>query len=165
MKLPLATVTAAALLTLPLSIASAADGKSGIELFRGLYVGMTKDQAEQAFPEKYIDLNERCEVKVKKRFADNRLYRVQLTARWAMSRNDCWEAVTAGLMERYGYSPAFTREDQGTKFAGDRAAWISDGRLITMTKYDTGSLVAGGWMLVYEVLPRGSEKPDKIEGL
>lgn len=74
----------------------------GVELWRGLSVGMTKAQAKTTMPENDFDLFAGCRVNVHMRFPNGKLDSLTIRQKWTMQKTDCAEAIGKTLLEKYG---------------------------------------------------------------
>lgn len=76
--------------------------EQGVELWKGLQTGMTRDEVNSLDLEKKFELVEDCRVQLGTRFRDSSLYSVTISSRWTAAYNRCGELVKRSLVAKYG---------------------------------------------------------------
>ncbi|WP_300115497.1 hypothetical protein [Sphingobium sp.] len=141
-----------------------AHGQEPTVLWRGLTVGMSKDEVAKALPEKEIDLLADCRTIVSTRFQNDRLYSVVIAPKWIASKNNCIAPMKASLTEKYGDANRTVVTVPGNQFKReeiyDLYLWIAGG-----IEVEYRSQIGGErWSLIYRPITR-SAPPKRIEGL
>ena len=141
-----------------------ANGQEPTVLWRGLTVGMSKDEVAKALPEKEIDLLADCRTIVSTRFQSDRLFSVTIQPKWILSKNNCIAPMTASLAEKYGEAARDVVKVPGNKFKQeeiyDLYFWIAGSIEV---EYRT-QIGGKSWSLTYRPL-KPSTSPKRIEGL
>lgn len=107
-----------------------------VELFGGLRSGMSKAEAEAALIDKERFLTSSCQMTIKKVYEAGRLKSVILRNKWKIEKNDCYEPISATLVEKYG-EPDGLETDPGISGIippGLSEIWIEGERVIVLTR-------------------------------
>ena len=134
-----------------------------VELWRGLYAGMSKSEVKNLFPNDKVMLAENCEFTMNPQYVDKKLVRVLINSRWKAAKNECADDVVFSLEKTYGEP---TRSFPQVSYDGYRytkTQWESDNKIVSVGLYDGTNRVG---FISYEVLIGViRENPEEIEGL
>ena len=137
--------------------------QAGVELWRGLRSGMTKEQAGIVVPENEVDLLPDCRANASLRFGAAGLRSVTLGPKWIISKNNCIDPVRATLNEKYGPPSLSSDRNSGNQFKPTEdyvvSKWQVQGLQITFKEQVGGKK----WNLTYE--PASSTVTAPIKGL
>jgi hypothetical protein len=74
----------------------------GVELWRGLSVGMTEGEANSTLPQREVDLFKGCRAGVDKTFPNGKLQSVTISQKTESADTVCQDAIWKTLLEKYG---------------------------------------------------------------
>jgi hypothetical protein len=143
---------------------SPALAQGSTELWRGLTVGMTKEEYKAKMPSDQVALLPDCTANVIARFPNGKLATIALRPKWVLASNNCIESLRTSLVGKYGQPELGNLEQPGNQFMApktfDTFVWVSGSVQVEFRSQREGK----DWALIYS-LRTADNGPRTIDGL